>query len=477
MANPTRLLPALVLAIAAMFAASGCLGGSEKTKAGVGQSHQLKLTMQAPDGDDADAAYFAAQVSDRTEGRVRIVVDGNRYTSLDPDNELRLVRDLRAGKVPLAYVPSRAWERAGVNSFRALQAPFLIRNYDLLREITTGEVGDTMLKSLDRVGLVGLGLVPEELRRPLGRRPLTTVQSFGGARIRVVTSPTGELALRSLGARPLTTFDAHQASAALADRKLDGLETEAHAIVSNDYAKVAHYLTANLPLFAKAQTIVIRGDVLSRMSASDQAAVRAAAKATVAHTDPAAQERTEVAELCRQGLRLVQATPHDLAALRQSGRRAYAALERDPATRQAIAAIDALGASASDASLAPCPKAGKDEATTIARFPQGRFESRLTVADFEAKGAQQDPGFPMPFRVTIRNGHWKTNEDPSYGGHYIVRGDQVTFAIDQPADSAGDRETLKWSFYRGKLTFKVVDVPDSAGQAIYTAHPWRRIGD
>ena len=234
--------------------------------------------MQAPDGDDADAAYFAAQVSNRTEGRVRIVVDGNRYTSLDPDNELRLVRDLRAGKVPLAYVPSRAWERAGVNSFRALQAPFLIRNYDLLRQITTGEVGHTMLKSLDRVGLVGLGLVPEELRRPLGRRPLTTLQSFGDARIRVVTSPTGELALRSLGARPLTTFDAHQASAALADRKLDGLETEAHAIVSNDYAKVAHYLTANLPLFAKAQTIVIRGDVLSRMSASDQAAVRAAAQ-------------------------------------------------------------------------------------------------------------------------------------------------------------------------------------------------------
>jgi TRAP-type C4-dicarboxylate transport system substrate-binding protein len=477
MSNQARLLPAVVLTIAATFATSGCLGSSEKTKAGVGQSQRVTLTMPAPDGDDADAAYFAAQVSARTDGRIRIVVDSNDYTSVDPDNEVQLVRDLRAGKVPLAYVPSRAWERAGVNSFRALQAPFLIRNYDLLREITTGEIGRTMLKSLNSVGVVGLGLVPKELRRPLGRRPLTTVRSFDGARIRVVTSPAGELAVRSLGARPLTAFDAHQVNAALADGKLDGVETEAHSIASNDYTRVAHYLTANLPLFAKAQTIVIRSDVLSRMSDADQAAMRAAAKATVAQADPAAQEHAEVAELCGQGLRLVEATPRDVAALRQAGRQAYAALERDQATRKAIAATEMLGTPASDSSVLSCPKAEKGEGTTTAHFPQGRFETRVTAADFEARGGEPDPGFPVPFRITIRDGHWKTNEDPPFGGRVIVHGDEVTFAIEQPADSAGDRETLKWSFYRDKLTFKIVDVPDTGAQAIYTAHPWRRIGD
>lgn len=477
MANPTRLLPALVLTIAAVFATSGCLGSSDKTKAGVGQSQRVTFTMPAPDGDDADAAYFAAQVSARTDGRIRVVVDGKGYTSVDPDNEVRLVRDLRSGKVPLAYVPSRAWERARVNSFRALQAPSLISNYDLLREITTGEIGTTMLKGLDSVGLVGLGLVPKELRRPLGRRPLTTVRNFRGARIRVVTSPAGELAVRSLGARALTAFDAHQVNAALAGGKLDGVETEVHAIASNDYARVAHYLTANLPLFAKAQTIVIRNDVLARMSSSDQAAMRAAAKATVAHADPAGQERTELAQLCGQGLRVVEATPRDVAALRQAGRRAYATLERDPATRRAIAATEALGTPVSDPSRVSCPKAEKGEDMTTAHFPEGRFETPLTAADFEAAGTESDPGLPKPFRVTIRHGRWKTNEDPPFGGHLIVHGDEVAFAIDQPADAAGDRETLKWSFYRGQLTFKVVDVNGPGSRVIYTAHPWRRIGD
>ena len=71
-----------------------------------------------------DAAYFADQVKERTDGRVRIVIDGRTYTSIDPDNELRLVRDLAGGKVALAYLASRAWERDGVTAFRALQAPF-----------------------------------------------------------------------------------------------------------------------------------------------------------------------------------------------------------------------------------------------------------------------------------------------------------------------------------------------------------------
>jgi hypothetical protein len=40
----------------------------------------------------------------------------------------------------------------------------------------------------------------------------------------------------------------------------------------------------------------------------------------------------------------------------------------------------------------------------------------------------------------------------------------------------GDCETLRWSYYRGKLTFEIVDAPAPGGKAIYTAHPWRRIG-
>lgn len=33
----------------------------------------------------------------------------------------------------------------------------------------------------------------------------------------------------------------------------------------------------------------------------------------------------------------------------------------------------------------------------------------------------------------------------------------------------------KWSYYRGELTFEIVEVADAGSRVIYTAHPWRRI--
>jgi hypothetical protein len=228
-------------------------------------------------------------------------------------------------------------------------------------------------------------------------------------------------------------------------------------------------------LFAKTQTIVIRRSVLARLSSADAAAVRAAAKATVAHADPAAQERNELAQLCARGLRLVSATPGDLAALRQASAPTLKTLEADAVTAQAIAAIEGLGSPASVAPLPACQAQGTTTAPRT-RFPEGTFESRLTKADFTALGATQDPGFPFPWRITIHDGRWRTNERTPFSGRLLVHEDRVTFAIEHPDEAKGQRETLKWSYYRGKLTFQIVDVPDAGSRAIYTAHPWRRIG-
>ena len=82
----------------------------------------------------------------------------------------------------------------------------------------------------------------------------------------------------------------------------------------------------------------------------------------------------------------------------------------------------------------------------------------------------------MPFVFTFRNGRWHTNEHPQFGGRYVVHGDEVTFIVSRPLENKGQRETLKWSYFRGELTFKIVDVADAGSRVIYTAHPWRRVG-
>ena len=110
------------------------------------------------------------------------------------------------------------------------------------------------------------------------------------------------------------------------------------------------------------------------------------------------------------------------------------------------------------------------------QFPQGRYTSPLVAADFTRYGGHMDPGFPHPWIITMRRGRWQTNEHPPFGGPYVLRRNQITFVIDHPASSAGTRQTHKWTYRNQRIRFTIVSGVEGGDQAIYLAHPWRRIG-
>ena len=108
-------------------------------------------------------------------------------------------------------------------------------------------------------------------------------------------------------------------------------------------------------------------------------------------------------------------------------------------------------------------------------FPQGRFTSPLTAADFLRYGGRMDPSFPHPWVITIRKGRWHTNESPTFGGTYVLAGNAITFVVKYPRDAVGGREKLTWTYSDGRLRFKVVSGVEGGDKAIYLAHPWRRL--
>jgi hypothetical protein len=110
------------------------------------------------------------------------------------------------------------------------------------------------------------------------------------------------------------------------------------------------------------------------------------------------------------------------------------------------------------------------------RFPQGRYASPLTAADFTRYGGHMDANFPHPWIITIRRGRWHTNEDPAFGGSYLLRGNVITFVVKSPADAAGTRQALRWTFSQRRLRFRIVSGVEGGDQAIYLAHPWRWLG-
>jgi hypothetical protein len=64
--------------------------------------------------------------------------------------------------------------------------------------------------------------------------------------------------------------------------------------------------------------------------------------------------------------------------------------------------------------------------------------------------------------------HPRNPNDPPGGGHYFVHGNVLKLIPANP-------DTVRWSYYRGVLTFKIIDVSDDFARFTYTIHPWRKI--
>lgn len=124
---------------------------------------------------------------------------------------------------------------------------------------------------------------------------------------------------------------------------------------------------------------------------------------------------------------------------------------------------------------------GAGDGATRSRFPEGTFEVRITRQDLRRAGLDTYPNYPHVERLTLRDGRWRglylprRSYQPPAGGRYELRGNEVTFVLEYPPEGRGGRDVLRWSYFRGELTFRVVDVVDRGARLGYIAHPWRKV--
>jgi TRAP-type C4-dicarboxylate transport system substrate-binding protein len=288
------------------------------------------MRLDSPDTDDPEFTYLMTQIEKRSHGALVVSIAAD-YSGADPANEVALVRAMRSGKRDFALVAARAWPAGGVPAFAALQAPFVIGTYVAARAALAGAAGASLMDALKRAGVTPLALVPTELRRVLATRALTTPANFHDARVRVYDNAVSADVLHRLGARPRQGLTADDVLPALQSHHLDGAELAPGIILDNDYWLAASHLTG-YALFDKAWTFVASPGAWKRLSAPNQAAVRAAAEDTVRHAATLAErDDGEVATLCRRGVHLDVPTPAALRALARTEAPVLAALDRDPA--------------------------------------------------------------------------------------------------------------------------------------------------
>src|SRR5215467_258671 len=108
----------LVVLLAVMAVLAGC-GSSGFDKVGGSQArHPVVLMLADFNGSTGELDGLANNVWRLSGGMMRIDIK-YRWRLGQAKPETGLIRDVRAGKADLGVVGSRAWESAGVDSFRA----------------------------------------------------------------------------------------------------------------------------------------------------------------------------------------------------------------------------------------------------------------------------------------------------------------------------------------------------------------------
>jgi TRAP-type C4-dicarboxylate transport system substrate-binding protein len=431
-----------------------------------------------------DLTAWADEVTARSHGTLRFRFL-NAWRSGQRNFEAGLIRDVRAGRADLGAVGTRAWDAAGVTSFDALDAPFVIDSYPLEEDVLQSAIPDRMLTSLRPLGLTGLGVVPGPLRRPLSAaRPLRAPTDFSGLRIGYQGESGPAEALRALGATPV----ALDASATW--RGIDAIEQQVSSIDGNGYDTSAKYLTANVVLWPRPVVLFINAGTFARLTLSQRTALTSSAHPIIAAATAKQRDEESVAlsEICQRGITLVTDPPADLHRLQDAVAPVLARLRRNLQTRSFLDAIGAMRRrlDAPPTSLACTARA--EPSTGV--LPDGDYTTTLTHADAARELArlprrQRTQAGLSPdsvrdvltsrYTLSLKAGTFVLHQHHA-DGHQEV-GIQGTYSLFRDhfigKGSNGDTLRARWAFDGANLRFSDFSFP-GAYRLVWASEPWIR---
>ncbi len=466
---------ALVLAAAAL---AGCGGG---TKAGgSGAPVTLRIGTHDLQGGSPGAGHieeYARRVAELSDGMLRIEpVWRAAGDGLDWDQ--RVARLVVGGELDMGMIPSRAWDTEGVDSLRALNAPFLITTEGLLAQVLSGPLATDMLAGLDEAGVVGVALFPEGLRHPFGfNGPLRGPDDYAGETIRSPTSKTAAAVFAALGA---TAEDEPPSP------------TDQAGMESSYSVETQGTATGNVSFYPKANALVVNDEVFAGLDDGQRGILRKAAAQTRDWAIETIPDDAEAANAyCDNGGAVVMASAADVAALEQATAPVTAELEHDPETKRIIDRIRALKASATaPAAPAPCGEpdtgdrapgetVGADEATAI----DGAYRAELTEDELLARGLSAETAYNNAglLRLTLRRGALVISEENQgweCHGVYSVSGSQLTIRITGPGCEKAEPTTFNFTLDDGALRLVATGqlAKDRFTRVWWGSEPWMRLG-
>ena len=472
----------LAAALASAAPVAGCFPGSSERVGGQRAPETRVLTMLDPFSNGTELTEFAGEVARQSRGALRIRIV--RGTHKGPDYEAATIRDMQHGRADLAFAGSRAWDAFGVHGLRALNAPLLIDSYPLQERVLESDLAEPMLEELQPLGLVGIGILPGAIRRPLGiEHRLAAPSDFSGLTIGVQQSRVADATMRALGAHP-RRFPSSIRSV----DGLGGLEHRVGSIDSEGLDVEGSHLMTNVDLWPRPIVVFAAGPSYTRLSEDERRILRtAAANALPKKLSADRSFETESAgNICRKGrATFASATPAELRALRRAVEPVYRQLERDPTTRAAIEEIEGLKRQLAEppAVVRDCEAAAETPASGSSTEIDGVWTMDTDRRAAGAEGSAENWG--RWIYVFDRGRFAITQENPqactwAYGTFALDRSrmswtftDGGGIAPNAAQNKPGEFFVFDISAYRD--TLKLTPVEGEISPLNFRAKPWRRL--
>ncbi|MEC5292474.1 DctP family TRAP transporter solute-binding subunit [Aurantimonas sp. C2-6-R+9] len=313
-----------VLALGAQAIALAGTGALTATVTPANAQTTLRLAVADPADSSVGRAAkdFADLVKEKTGGEVefQVFADGVLFGK----DQNAAVNQLGSGALDGLILASSVYASFEPR-MNAISLPYLFSDYDQLQGYLRGEPGQTLLSSLDRLDIKGLGIFLRTFRNVTTREtPITKAEDFKGLKLRTPNNELFVALFQALGANP-TPMAFSEVYSALQLKVIDGQENPVEVPLNNRLYEVQKHLNITQHL-ADSYLLALSKAAWEKIPQEQRAAVQEAADEMVKKHDAEeiAQESKIIEELKQLGMQVNELPPEEKAKVQEVARGIYA---------------------------------------------------------------------------------------------------------------------------------------------------------
>lgn len=292
-------------------AAGTAQSGSGDTAGGDPKAAGKPVTMKVSVG-VSDSHYEAVAVNkmkeyieEQTGGNFKVEI----FTGAQIGNDQEVFEGLKLGVADMLPCGTDIIGNFS-KDFGLLSLPYLFDNEAQVEAVVEGEFGQSLLKSLEDIGYVGLGFGNFGFRHTTNsKHPINTVADMKGLKIRTMTTPIHLEVFEAMGANP-TPMAFSELFSALQQGVVDGQENPLMNIYANKLNEVQKYLTLDGHVFTFV-TFVVSKDWYDKLDPSYQQILNEGVKIASDHMKEscASEDAVALEKMKEGGMEVVELAP------------------------------------------------------------------------------------------------------------------------------------------------------------------------